>query len=236
MCRRLSIVRARQTPCQFCGEPHLYLAENVWATSPTKNNSRIAEVDRSVVSRLLGKRINPTLRHLSKLEAEFKIEKHMWREPHEKFVEHYYNSSHVPPEQNPTEPVRRLDLATIKYYSGMWRECFNIHRGQYIAYWNGPSKGEYMAALLEIHDRNESGIKWQLINPYDNTTRRAWIYDGIMYPVGANYLHFTGEHREGGRFEILNMITTASLGRPPDMIYGCMMGIYVVDGRSRIAV
>jgi hypothetical protein len=138
-----------------------------------------------------------------------------------------------------TESVS-VSLPAIESHRHLWRRCFDIHRGQYIAFWKAfGQEATYVASLLEIKEIGASGISFSLINPYvrddvDHDEVRCWRYEGKLYPV-AEYLYFFCQEVDSN-YELTSMIMTASPIAPPDLLRGCMSGIYVKDGRKQIAV
>jgi len=133
-----------------------------------------------------------------------------------------------------------VSMRAIEAHRHLWRQCQKIHQGQYIAYWKASGQqGCYVASLLEIGGVAQGGIGFSLINPYIRTDVehdeiRCWHYEGSLYPV-ADYLYFFGEQTEGS-YELFSMILTASPIAPPDLLRGCLSGIYVKDGAKQIAV
>ncbi len=132
-----------------------------------------------------------------------------------------------------------VSMRAIEAHRHLWRQCQKIHQGQYVAYWKASGQeGWYVASLLDIGAVGPGGIGFSLINPYirtdvDRDDIRCWHYEGSLYPV-ADYLYFFGEQE--GNYELFSMILTASPIAPPDLLRGCLSGIYVKDGAKQIAV
>jgi hypothetical protein len=219
------------------------LARKYGANTPAKILADILGVHRTTANRLRSGQIDPKP-YLPKLESEFDIPHELWLQNPAIFTAQSTSALEGDlPEIEMLAHPRRVDLETIRSFRRTWKNCFSFHHGQYIAYWRGPSDEEFMASLLEIYAHDTNGLQWRMINPYImedennniNNIARAWLYEGVVYPV-ANYLYFFGEQKQANRFEILNIITTSSPIKPPDLLFGCMSGIYVKDGRRRPAV
>jgi transcriptional regulator with XRE-family HTH domain len=196
-------------------------------------------VDRSTANRMRNSTTLPSRGKLEALSRVFEIGPEAWALPPNEFVAEYHRT------KRPEEPTNGathayVSMAAINAYRHLWKTCFAVHKGQYIAYWKAAGTEQcYVASVLEIARLGVHGIEFELINPYirdddEQDELRTWRYQGVVYPV-AEYLYFFGEQTEA-RFELLSMITTASPIVPPDVLRGCLSGIHVKDGHKQIAV
>jgi transcriptional regulator with XRE-family HTH domain len=196
-------------------------------------------VDRSTVNRIRGSDTLPSRDRLEALSRYFQVTPEMWLLQRDEFVMEHQKLT------RPQENARKsravgVSMHAIEAHRHLWRDSFNIHKGQYIAYWKASGqKDYYVASIIEITRLGPSGLEFELINPYirddiDQDEVRIWKYAGFTYPV-ADYLYFYGEQSEG-TYELFSMIMTASPIAPPDILRGCLSGIHVKDGRRQIAV
>jgi transcriptional regulator with XRE-family HTH domain len=197
------------------------------------------KIDRSTVSRLRRSATLPSRERIEALSQHFGVPADIWSLTRDEFVAAFGRAagSHV------RAPVARgvlVSMQAIEANRHLWWRCFEIHHGQYIAYWKASGQeGYYVASPLDVSGLGQSGIGFSLINPYirddvDHDDVRCWQYEGAIYPV-ADYLYFFGEQTERS-YELFTMIMTASPIAPPDLLRGCLSGIYVKDGNKQIAV
>jgi transcriptional regulator with XRE-family HTH domain len=197
------------------------------------------KIDRSTVSRLRRSATLPSRERIEALSAHFGVSPSVWALTREEFVAAFdrAGAAHMRP---PAAAGVSVSMRAIEAHRHLWRQCQKIHQGQYIAYWKASGQaGFYVASLLEIGAIGPGGIGFSLINPYIRTDVehdeiRCWHYEGSLYPV-ADYLYVFGEQKEGS-YELFSMILTASPIAPPDLLRGCLSGIYVRDGARQIAV
>ncbi len=196
-------------------------------------------VDRSTVNRLRKTVRSPNRERLEALAAVFEIAPDDWTRPVDEFRTLLDNRP-APGSPANGQADRAVTMAAITANRFLWKTCRDIHGGQYIAYWKAYGiDGHYVASLAEVGDLKPTGIAFSLVNPYiredsDNDEFRSWTYNGVLYPV-SDYLYVFCE-QDGSRYELFTMIMTASPLAPPDLLRGCLSGIYVRDGRKQIAV
>ena len=197
------------------------------------------KIDRSTASRLRRSAALPSRQRIEALSQCFGVPPDIWALAREEFVTAFERAgaAHV---GAPAARGVAVRMQAVEAHRHLWRRCLEIHQGQYVAYWKALGQaGYYVASLLEVSALGQEGIGFSLVNPYirddvEHDDVRCWQYDGALYPV-ADYLYFFGEQTDS-RYELFTMIMTASPIAPPDLLRGCLSGIYVKDGRKQIAV
>ena len=204
-----------------------------------KHLAAALKVDRSTVNRLRHGTHPPTQERLEALSRFLDVPSQAWHEPPQQFADAFgrRRQAHT---ANASLPGRSVEMVSITAHRHLWASSFDIHRGQYVAWWRALGIDDcYAGSLVEIPSLDHHGMRFSMLNPYiqddaDFGEVRCWRYEGLAFPV-ADYLYFYGE-QEGGTYELLTMILTASPLSPPDLLRGCLSGIYVKDGRKQIAV
>ncbi len=202
-----------------------------------KHLAAALRVDRSTINRLRHSATPPTQERLDALSRLFNVPAQAWRQPPDLFAETLEAQTRKPPLR---EAGRAVAMSSIYAHRHLWAASFAIHGGQYLAWWKAHGIQDcYVGSLVEIGSLEAAGIQFRMLNPYitDDVERdeiRCWRYEGVVYPV-ADYLYFYGEQTDSS-YELFTMIMTASPLCPPDLLRGCLSGIYVKDGRKQIAV
>ena len=202
-----------------------------------KHLAAALKVDRSTVNRLRRSAILPTQQRLEALSRYFNVPSQAWQQQPETFADAFGRRRDTPAAG---AGARGVEMLSITAHRHLWAGSFDIHRGQYVAWWKAHGIDQcYVGSLVEISRLDSSGMRFSMLNPYirddvQTDELRCWRYGGVVYPV-ADYLYFYGEQEEG-TYELFTMILTASPLCPPDLLRGCLSGIYVKDGRKQIAV
>ena len=201
-----------------------------------KHLAAALKIDRSTANRLRNNRSGPTTERLDALSRLFGVPNQAWLDAPENFAEVLRRHD----TEQPAAPARSVSMASIAAHRQHWPYSFAIHRGQYLAWWKAHGIDEcYVGSLVQIDTLNTSGMRFRMLNPYirddaEHDDIRCWRYEGVVYPI-ADYLYLFGEQTDS-TYELFTMILTASPVCPPDLLRGCMSGIYVKDGRKQIAV
>ena len=204
-----------------------------------KHLAAALKVDRSTVNRLRHGAHPPTRERLEALSRFFNVPSQAWHQPPQHFADAFGKRGEARM-AIPGLPGRSVEMMSITAHRHLWPSSFEIHRGQYVAWWRAFGIHDcYVGSLVEISSLDHCGMRFSMLNPYirdddDSDEVRCWRYEGVVYPV-ADYLYFYGE-QAAGNYELFTMILTASPLSPPDLLRGCLSGIYVKDGRKQIAV
>lgn len=195
-------------------------------------------VDRSTINRIRNSQSAPAGDKLEKLSRYFNVSSATWDKAPDVFAKELDKQEELVASE--TRSCQSVLMRAIGANQHLWHDSFNVHRGQYIAYWCAHGiEQTYVGSLVEIISLDAAGMRFNMVNPYiredvDNDNIRHWRYEGVVYPV-ADYLYFYGE-QIGSTYELFTMIMTASPVAPPDLLRGCLCGIYVKDGQRQIAV
>ncbi len=200
-----------------------------------KHLAAALKVDRSTINRLRNGPATPSAERLDMLSRFFGVPSQLWLE--DPIV---FGQSLLRRQDLPSADMRCVAMSSIAANRQSWNASFAIHRGQYVAWWKAHGIDDcYVGSLVAIDGLGENGMRFTMLNPYirddaDDHEIRCWRYEGVAYPV-ADYLYVFGEQTDGS-YELFTMILTASPVMPPDLLRGCMCGIYVRDGLKQIAV